>query len=341
VIPYNSITISNISNFYDMYDLDEDFIAEIEKLISEGFEQEALDMILSEYIIPASEAYSRALIDYLYQMDQGPLREKDIDKLSRNTTLLGLGLIAYLNSAVIRYTEAGYFEQIFARNDIISPTLKKSIINEVLGEFYSLINNTVGQTQNFIMTSIRTLQREMLSENLLLKNSGLKGEALELEITRFKESLRIKYPEIYKAMNNGNVMTVTRFSDGVEKTRHYKIDYYVDLSVRTSLLNAERNANTIAAFVNNEPVMEYYLVDPRQVKKDREICQEILNKKINGLSILALDDNVAKILGIMTIDEAKSTPDYAMGPLCRHGVRRCDKDYIEYINSLIEDKDGN
>lgn len=335
MISYNSIRQLNVSGFYNEFEIEEEVIAELEKMIEDGFEQEAIDILINDYLIMASQKYSNVMMEYLFQIDQGPFRERDIDKVSRNVSLLGIGLAAYLVNNVKGFSGLGYFDQIFERNDIKDKILKKNIINEVLGQFDNLINTTVGQTQSFILSSIRTLQREMLSENLLIKNAKLTGATLEAEIERFKESLKIKYPEIYRAMNQGNIMTITRFSEGVEKTRRYKVGYYIDLSTRTTLLNAERTANTIAALVNEEPVMEYYLVDPRKVKKDREICQDILNKKIGGLSILATTEEVGRALGIMTIDEAKSTPDFAMGPLCRHGVRRVGKQYLEYIKTLL------
>jgi hypothetical protein len=141
--------------------------------------------------------------------------------------------------------------------------------------------------------------------------------------------LREKYPSVYKAALEGNIVATTRFIGDREIKRHYKLNDYADMATRTTLLNVDRVGNEIIARVNEEPVVEYYLYDSRKVKKERQICQDILDRKINGLSLLALSDEVAQKLKIMTVDEARSTSDYAMGPYCRHTIRRVSREFIE------------
>jgi len=333
MIPYISIKTANAANYFDSFELAEDDIERFEILMEDEYDQEAQDIFMEEFITPAALKYQELMSSYLNQADAGPMRDKDQDKLTRNITLLSLGLSNLLSYNFNKYLERIHSKFIFDKADIKDKETKKSIADETISEFDQLISGTMARTQGFIISGIRTLQREMIAENLLLKNSGISGDLLEAEILRFKESLRIKYPEIYNAANKGNLMTTSKFVDGVEVTRHYKLDYYIDLSIRTTLLNIDRNANAISALVNGENVVEYYLADPRDVKKDRELCQKVLATKTNGLSLLALDDDTAKKLGIMTVDEAKSTPDYCMGPLCRHSIRRCDKKFLRGINN--------
>jgi hypothetical protein len=331
VIPYITIDTRNPANFYSEFEISDDNFEALVDMVESGFENEAIDILADEYFIPASSRYDNTIRTYLVEMASGPMRLKDHDALLRNISLLTLGLISYFNDNFAKFVKETYVKSILEKADITDSALKKSISNEVISEYERLISGTFSQTQNFILNSIRTMQREMISENLLIKNSGITGEALESEILRFKESLRIKYPQIYRAASQGNLIQISRFDGEIQKTRHYKIDYYIDLTTRTTLLNADRNANIVSALINNENVMEYALIDDRKVQKDREICQHILNKKVNGLSILALDQATADRYGIMTVDEAKSTPDFALGPYCRHGLIRCSKEYLKEL----------
>ena len=332
MIPYVSVKTESPLDFYSAFELTEDDEERILVLFEEGYDLEATDLFVSEFMESASVKYQELMSYYLRYSEQGPMRSNDQDKLIRNISLLSLGLSTVLIKNFNTYLNNIYSNNIFNNAGIKDSKIKKSILNETLSEFDNLMSGTVSKTQSFILNSLRTFQREMIAENLLLTNSGITGAALENEIDRFKKSLFIKYPEVYKAMNKGNLLTTSKFKDGVEFTRHYKMDYYIDLVARTTLLNTDRISNTISALVDGEQVVEYYLSDNRKVKKDRELCQTILNNKVNGLSILALNQDTATKLGVMTYDEAKSTPDYAMGPLCRHSVRRCSKEYLESIN---------
>jgi len=333
MISYVTVNTKNPADFYSEFAISEENFNALVDMSESGFENEALDLLIEEYLVPASNKYEDTIREYLYGASAGPMRIKDHDALTRNISLLTLGLMSFLTSRFDDFTKNAYVGRIMEKADITDSQLKKSISSEVMAEYERLISGTLYQTQNSVLSNIRTLQREMIAENLLIRNSGITGEVLNNEIARFKESLQIKYPEIYKQMNQGNLIIVTKFDGDIQRTRHYKIDYYIDLSTRTTLLNADRTANTVAALLNEENVMEYALIDDRKVKVDREICQHILGTKVNGLSILALDETTAKKFGIMTLDEAKNTPDYALGPLCRHGVRRCSKEYLKELNS--------
>lgn len=339
MIPYTTIATVNPLNFYSEYELSEDELALMVTLTEDGYEQEALDMFLDEFLQPAATKYKDVMTNYLSELNAGPMRNKEQDNLIRSISLLSLGLSSFLSDNFKTFIKNVYAGNVFDKAEITDSELKRNIQKEVIAEFEQLIGATMSQTQSFILNSVRTLQREMVAENLFLKNSDISGDALEAEIIRFKEALQVKYPGIYKAMRQGNIMTTVKFADGQELTRHYKLDYYIDLTVRTTLLNVDRNANMIAALTNGERVMEFYKADNRNVQKDREICQDILTNLVNGVSILALDEEAAKILGVMTVDEAKSTPDYFGGAGCRHSLKRCSANFIAYINERL--KNGN
>jgi hypothetical protein len=228
-----------------------------------------------------------------------------------------------------------YSPVIFKGAGLTDPKVKDAILKEVLTDYEQRIEGAMSQTQTFVLNGIRTLQREMITENLLIKKGNLKGEMLDAEVAQFKKSLQDKYPELYRGMKEGNILVSRKFGPDGETVRHYKVDYYTDMATRTTLLNVDRDTNTIMAMVNGERIVEYFLSDPRTVRKDREICQDILRHKTEGMSLLALDDEAAEILGIMTVDEAMSTPDYAMGPYCRHSIRRLPEGFLRMINERL------
>jgi len=336
MIPYNTIKTSDTNDFYDMFYISDDDIEQLKIITDLNDGQDALDTFIEDYIKPASEKYKAIIMEYLNEIYVGPMQWKDTNNLTRNISLLTLGLSTFLIHQFNKYTKTVYAPGMFKNNGITDSELQRNVIREITSEFEKLIGSTLSQTQGFLVNGIRTLQREMIAENLLLKKSGISGTALEKEIIKFKESLKNKYPEMYEAAKHGKLLTTAKFIDGREVVRRYELNYYLDLTTRTTLLNADRISNVVAALIDDEDVVEYYLSDPRSVVKDREICQHILNTKVNGLSILALNEEAAKRYGIMSVDEAQATPDYAMGPYCRHSLRRCSQEYLKELHNASD-----
>ena len=330
MIPFVDIEFENIAGFFDEYDLTE----EEKQILKEGFEedrlQETIDMFVENYILPPSIKYQDTISSYLELSTTGPFAEEDIDKISRTVALLTVSIISLLTSNFYKFGKL-FSTKTFKNIGLTDIELKRAITKETLSEFERLITGTLQNTQIFVTSSIRTLQREMIMENILIDKLGIKGPALDKEIERFKKLLRDKYPAVYKAALDGNIVATSRFIGDKEIKRHYKLSDYADMATRTTLLNIDRTANEIIARVNDEPVMEYYLYDSRKVKKERVICQDILDKKINGKSLLALDNVTAQKLGIMTIDEARTTPDFAMNVYCRHTLRRVPKQFLQEL----------
>ncbi len=337
MIPHVDVYTKDPVNFYNEYELTEDELAWLFMMYEEGKGQNATDIFIEQFILPPSTKYQNIILSYLAIIDSGLLDPKEESKLVRNITLLTLGFITLLKDNYSKYIKSVYAPHIFKNNNLKNYDVQDKILNEVLSKFNEPIQAALSNTDIFIVNSIRTLQREMIVENFRLIKTKVPEELMDAIIKRFKASLRTKYPEIYKAMTDGNILVTSRMTDSGIKFMHYKIDDYVNMSVRDTILNTDRITVEIMALSEDEVVVEYYLSDDRMVKKDREICQEVLAKKIYGLSLLATDDITAKKLGIMSIDEAKSTPDYAMGPNCRHTFRRCSSVFLKQINDLLKE----
>ena len=228
----------------------------------------------------------------IHESESGILSNKDGNNLTRNITLLTLGLSAVLIHNFSLFMKGAYAPVIFEMASLKNADVKSSILKEVLLDYEQRIEGAMSQTQVDVLNGIRTLQREMISENLLIKRSGIKGNMLDAEVDRFRSALKAKYPELYGAMKNGNILISRKFGPEGESVRHYKVDYYTDMATRATLLNVDRNSNEIMARVNGERVVEYYLSDPRSVIKERELCQEVLHNLIEGVSVLALDERL-------------------------------------------------
>jgi len=336
MIPKANIKIEPLPYFFDSYYITDEELLKLADMAEKGQEQEALDEFMDAYMMMPAAQYQALISTYLGYADNGPLDANDEKRLLRNIALLSGGLAALLLWNFNKYVANVHAKIVFKAEQLTTAAVKKAILNEVISDYEQLINGAMTQTQSFIMNGIRTLQREMISENLLIKNAKLVGPELDTAITQFKAGLRAKYPDIYAAMEKGNILVTRKFQSDGESVRHYKLDYYADMSTRVTLLNVNRTTVAVMAMAHSERVVGYALLDPRAVKKDREICQEILHKKVLGQSILALDDEAAAALGIMTVDEAQNTPDYAMGIYCRHGLVRCSASYLRQINELIQ-----
>jgi len=337
MIPYADVYIKNPVNFYNEYELTEDELAWLNMMHEEGNGQAAVDILISKFILPPSIKYQDVIISYMGSADSGIFEQKDTNNLARNITLLTLGLISIINNNYSKYIKSVHAPQIFKDNKLTNDEVKNSVMNEVISKFSEAIQNILSQTSIFAVSSIRSLQRELIAENFRLMKTKVGAEYADELIKRFKKSLRNKYPSVYKAIEDKNIITVSRMTEDGIKSLHYKIDYYLDMNIRSAVFNIDRNSVQIMAVANDEKVVGYHLIDNRDVKIDREICQIILANKRFGISILATDDATASKLGIMSIDEAKSTPDYAMGPWCRHGIYRLSSDYLNKINVLLEE----
>lgn len=239
---------------------------------------------------------------------------------------MSFGLSGLLIKNFNDFMKKSYSDNVFAQNNISKAKVQNIINKSTLSNFEALTDKTMTSTQADVLKNIRTMQKEYV----LFNQRNLGKKVLDTEVTAFKAMLKKKYPEYYK-MKQGKLMSTKMFGTP-PKSKHYNLNYYIDMSVRTTLLNVDRTAVQTGVLLKEQKktlnknrvavnLIEYALIDNRTLKtgKQREICQKILGDKRYGVPLLALDQKTADLLGIMTVDEAMSTPDYAMGVWCRHG----------------------
>lgn len=337
MIPYIDIDLSSPVTFYDEFDLIQEEVDMLLDLIEKDKVQEAIDYFINEHILPPGIKYQEVLSKYLLYSSSGPIKSEDRDKLTRNITLLTLGLTSLLYANYNTFTKKVYSDYVFKTAGLIDSKSRKAVRDQILNEFDQTIHGTFTQTQYFITNSIKNLQTEIFTINAYLNKAGIEGNALNLAIDEFKTGLKKRYPEIFKAIREGNVLITHKYGLEGYRVKHFKVDNYIDGIIRNNLLNLDRTSNIVAATIANEKVLEFYKADSRPVKDPREICQSILANKVSGVSILALDDETAEKLGVMTVQEAESTPDFSFGYNCTHGLRRLNRAYLSQINKILEE----
>jgi hypothetical protein len=250
--------------------------------------------------------------------------------MERSVAIITSAILALLLSNFQKFTDHSIAIVVFEETKIKSAKLKKAILDQTLAQFKSLTEKSMLETQTNVLSFIRTLQKEMIIANQLLAKEDLTNDLVSSEIENFRRLLKRKFPDIYKAMEEGKILKSSLLPNGT--FRNFKLDAYLEMSVRTTLLNIRNTAIEVDAQLTEADVVEYYQRDFRSVTNERIVCQDILSESINGKSLLALNDNAARILGIMTLAEARSKG--AMGPHCRHGIRQVSKSYVDSLGAV-------
>lgn len=298
------------------------------ELFSEGRDQEAVDHFVEKYMNSPARLYGNLMINYLSSAMSGLIKDEDRNSLYGNVTSISLAVGDLLSGNYKSFTEQAYGKAIFRNNQITSPQVKKAILEASVAQFEDLTRGALTETNIRVLRGIRTMQTEMILENQYLYSlRGSATKVIDAEVDKFYASLEAKYPEIFRMVDEGRILT----RNGLQLNP----DSYVDMATRTTLLNVDRTAVEIAAKLDEAPAVEYYLRDKRQLKTgpEREICKNILAKKIHGRSILALDEEIGALLEVRTISQARESG--AMGPYCRHSIKQLPQEYREQLAKVI------
>jgi hypothetical protein len=104
----------------------------------------------------------------------------------------------------------------------------------------------------------------------------------------------------------------------------------------SAILNEDRDIEKIHADINDRDVLEYYQFSFRKLKTgiERAVCKEVLSEKILGKSLVALNSDIADILGIPLLGEVEARG--GMGAFCRHSTRSLSNRFLKKLNSFIK-----
>lgn len=219
--------------------------------------------------------------------------------------------------------------------------IEKELVSMLIEKFDQRITGAMAMTRQDVLTYVRQLQREMIIRNAQLHamaKDGVINSIIEKEKAKFKSDMLKKYPHLKKMFDEAKILKSRSWldSDGVERHRSYTLADYNEMATSETLKNIDRDAVEMIATYYNEPVVEFYLRDNRHVEMPNDACSHIMSKKIDGKVLLATSNYVANLLGIWTIDKAKSEHSLEISRHCRHSIRRIeDEAFIEKINKLI------
>jgi hypothetical protein len=317
-----SPNISTAEELFGAYGVSQRDLARYRALISAGEWEDAISDFLERYVSPYAEDYERKLVDYIQTASQGELSPADLRKTEESVTELSVALAVLLAAQYDDFVRQSVAASVFSARQIAATKVRDAILRSTIGQFQSLTRGAMARTEFLTLESIRNLQTEMVIENQRIGRMRLAGEAQRAEIAQFRRLLRERHPQIFSDMEAGRVLKDRR-------GRPYKLSDYVEMSVRTTTLNVERTAVEISEKLRGAKIVEYVLSDPRAAKEPREICAHYLASKTSGKSLMALDAETGKLLGIPTIGQARAAG--AMGPNCRHGLRPVSNTFAKKI----------
>jgi hypothetical protein len=218
--------------------------------------------------------------------------------------------------------------------------LGKQLADKLIEEFNQRITGAMANTRGDVLKYVRTLQREMIIRNkqlLLAQQSGVLESIIEAEKTLFKDNMLKKYPQLEKMLKEGRILKSRSWIDkqGREKFKTYTLDEYTEMATSETLLNVDRDAVEFVATSYNEPVVEFYLRDQRDVEVPNPSCEHITNVKTFGMSLLATSEYTARILKMWSIDRARAEHSLEISRHCRHSIRRAPEEILEKCRKLI------
>jgi hypothetical protein len=316
--------------------LNDDVLSYYDKLVKQGKIEEAIDFIASQYPLEIAYIVKQQTRNTLSKALEGPMTQREMAAFTRE---IGFTIGAAKEAIVegVRYFSTNVIaKHVFETQGITKKSLKDAILKATIDQFETYIDGAMSGTQAEILADIRSMQRDWIIRNQNIRKMKDVDDLLYGSEKEFKKFLRKKYPRLFKAMEEGAILKSRPWEDknGNIKNRYYDLEEYTDFSVRATVLNIDRNSAEVSAQMRRHRVVEYYLRDNRPIKtEERPVCQHILDKKVHGKSLLALDDEAAGILGIMTIHRAKT--EGAMFIHCRHSIKPVSKAFNEQVNKVI------
>lgn len=300
----------------------------IEYLVSDGRLNDAIDLFLKNYLLPAGEAYAAYLAQSFPRVLK-PMTEQQIGNLEMRITSTTAAFEEAVTKQFAKFM-GEFIDPMLDNIGITSPVVAAGIKKNTVDLFNRQIYRALSQTDHTIRTGIRDIQKRLIQDKRLITDYASTSGVLAKDVAKFKvdlfKKMQTDHSEIFKTMQDGKFIT---YSDG----KKVGFDTYAEMATRTTALNVERNAVEINERIQGTRVSEFYKADNRTVKEPRPVCRHIMSNTFYGVSIVAHDGAAAEVLGCMTLDNARS--EGAFGPNCRHSIRPLSEEtYIKIFNIL-------
>lgn len=331
IIFQGSIPIQDPDKLFRKHNVTQEQLARYRRLIREGKDDEAIEIFLEENLLTVADLYVATMVSFLVVGIEGAIQRQERNKMLSNVLTVTDSATSTMESNVELMVTAALGPVVFKRSGMVGAETKKLILETTMDAFNDRIRGAMAQTEANVLELIRTMQREMIKQNQFTSRLPDFEGLVRTENIKFRRALRRKFPGYFKAMENGDILKSRIF--GVPPTvKRFKLEQYLQMATRTTLLNVERDTEETMAKITSHPFVEYFQRDTRTIKTSRrEICKQILNKKILGKSLLAMDQSTAKKLGVLTVTEARQTLDKAMGVFCTHGIKRTSDEFVKLV----------
>jgi len=227
---------------------------------------------------------------------------------------------------------APYYKDLY---NVGSADMYKTIVNASIAQFESYVQGALTNTPQHILTDIRQFQLELHNHHQAInKLDNLDNYIDDIE-RQFKTRMKKKFPSYFQSMQDGKVIKSRWYGKNLDKVKAYSLDEYAEMMARPTVLNIDRACSLAHALNAKHKVIEYVVLDNRTLKTDeeRQICKTILNNKIHGKALLALDEETAILLNLQTVTTAKNKG--AMYIHCRHGIRPVSNDFHQQVEKIL------
>jgi hypothetical protein len=332
-----AIEITNPFKLFNKFNVTGKDLKLYTSLIDKGQPDKAINLFIDKYMLNPSTVFSNQIGRYLNDSQEGELLQIDKNNVLKSVGALTNGITNLFKSNFQKFMDK-YGESIFSSLNIRTKKVKQSILDATSSQYEDLISQRFNDINSNVSGNIRDIQRDFIIQNQKInrlkrleeykKNPGL----IKKEMDRFHNELRKTHPDYYKMLDEKKFVT---YANGSK----HSIESYTEMATSTTLLNVDRTATEVVAKTKGQEVVEYYKRLVRRVKTNRKICPTILRNKVMGKSLLALNADTAQALGIMTIEQARATPDFAMGVNCRHSIRPVSRTFLRKVRGLIQEKE--
>lgn len=300
------------------------------QLIDEGDEDRAIDYYITEYVRKETEKYQKTIGAALKKVEGAELTKKEMTDISLKITTASNEYKKEVLESFKDFTLKIYSKIIFKQNDITSAKVKATILDNTFQLFADKTEGALSMTNSKVLSTIRKYQKDMMVTNMKIDEMKSVKGVLDSEVIKFRSDMTKKLqdmnPDLYKMLENDQLIV---YRDG----SLHNFEEYADMSVRTTVLNVDRTAVEIKNLLEGNRVVEFYLRDPRNVKNEREICKEVMSQTFDGLHLVALDPEAAKLLEIPLLEDIKAKG--AFMPNCRHSIKTMSATMINRIEKFL------
>ncbi len=314
--------------------IDQEFLRYYESLLRRGKIEEAIQAYNKRIPYEVSYIYTKTIQDLFQWAVDREIPRQEIAGVSVKLGLYTRQARDVLVNSMRSFTTSVTSKAFYQMHGLSDAKLQKAILDTCLEQFAVYTDGAMSQTPSYVLNHIRQIQTEWIIRNQAIAKNYRVGELLEASEAEFKDRLQKKFPHIFKDIKDGKILKSRLYGKDLDRAVSYTLEEYNEMATRATILNIDRNTCEMAAQVSSEKVVEYFVRDDRKiVTQERQVCLDLMKKKIAGKSLLALDDETGARLKIRTLTQAKQ--EGAMFLHCQHSIRRLSAEFLEELDKVL------